>query len=211
MIVTEWRGKGTTLTDWHDDCDVLVVGSGAGGVAGAYTAAREGLDVILIEATEKFGGTTAYSGGGGMWFPANPVLQRAGADDTVDDALEYYTAVVGDRTPRALQEAYVRGGAPLIEYLEQDDRLRFQLLAWPDYFGKAPKARGDGMRHIAAKALKVAAAPELREIVRGPLDADRLGAAQPDDYFVGGRALIARFVSATMQYPHCGAAEHNAG
>ena len=203
--MAERHGKGTTLADWHDECDVLVVGSGAGGVTGAYTAAREGLDVILIEATEKFGGTTAYSGGGGMWFPANPVLQRAGADDTVDDALEYYTAVVGDRTPRALQEAYVRGGAPLIEYLEQDDRLRFQLLPWPDYFGKAPKARGDGMRHIAAKALKVAAAPELREIVRGPLDADRLGAAQPDDYFVGGRALIARFLSATMQYPHTAA------
>ncbi len=33
-----------------------------------------------------------------MWFPCNPVLQRAGVDDTIDDALEYYNAVVGDRT-----------------------------------------------------------------------------------------------------------------
>ena len=48
-------------------------------------------DVALVEATDKFGGTTAYSGGGGMWFPCNPVLQRAGADDTIDDALDYYT------------------------------------------------------------------------------------------------------------------------
>jgi succinate dehydrogenase/fumarate reductase flavoprotein subunit len=193
----------STTRDWYAECDVLVVGSGAGGVTGAYTAAREGLDVILVEATDKFGGTTAYSGGGGMWFPGNPVLQRAGTDDTIDDALEYYTAVVGDRTPRDLQEAYVRGGAPLIEYLEQDEQLKFSLLPWPDYFGKAPKARGDGMRHIAAKPLKVAVAPDLREMIRGPLDSDRLGTEVPADYFVGGRALIARFLSATRQYPGC--------
>jgi 3-oxosteroid 1-dehydrogenase len=191
------------MVEWHAECDVLVAGSGAGGVTGTYTAAREGLDVILIEATDKFGGTTAYSGGGGMWFPCNPVLQRAGVDDTIEDALEYYTAVVGDRTPRKLQEAYVRGGAPLIEYLEQDEQLKFSLLPWPDYFGKAPKARGDGMRHIAAKPLKVAVAPDLREMIRGPLDSDRLGAEVPADYFVGGRALIARFLSAARQYPRC--------
>lgn len=197
--------EGKALSDWDTEVDVIVAGSGAGGVTGAYTAAREGLDVVLVEATEKFGGTTAYSGGGGMWFPVNPVLQRAGTDDTIDDALEYYTAVVGDRTPRALQETYVRSGAPLIEYLEQDDLLKFQLLPWPDYFGKAPKARADGMRHIAAKALKVAAAPDLRELIRGPLDSDRLGTPQPDDYFAGGRALIARFLIATRQYPHSSA------
>lgn len=90
--------------DWTAECDVLVAGSGGGGVTGAYTAAREGLDVLLVEATAKFGGTTAYSGGGGMWFPCNPVLLRAGTDDTIEDALTYYRAVVGDRTPRELQE-----------------------------------------------------------------------------------------------------------
>ncbi len=195
--------------EWDEETDVLVAGSGAGGVTGAYTAAREGLDVILVEATEKFGGTTAYSAGGGMWFPANPVLRRAGTDDTVDDALEYYTAVVGDRTPRALQETYVRGGAPLIEYLERDELLKFQVLPWPDYFGSAPKARADGMRHIAAKALKVAAAPDLRELIRG-LDSDRLGTPLPDDYFIGGRALIARFLNAIRQYPRASARRNTA-
>ncbi|MDR3656389.1 MAG: FAD-binding protein [Mycobacterium sp.] len=186
---------------WDEDTEVLVVGSGAGGVTSAYTAAREGLDVVLVEATEKFGGTTAYSGGGGMWFPCNAVLKRAGVDDTIEDALEYYTTVVGDRTPRALQETYVRNGAPLIDYLEQDELLKFSVLPWPDYFGTFPKARGDGMRHIAAKPLKVAAAPDLRDVVRGPLDVDRLGAEVPGDYFVGGRALIARLLLAAGQYP----------
>ena len=192
------RGAGV---DWVEEHDVLVAGSGGGGVTGAYTAAREGLDVLLVEATDKFGGTTAYSGGGGVWFPCNPVLVRAGTDDTIEDALTYYHAVVGDRTPRELQETFVRGGAPLIEYLEQDPDIKFVPLPWPDYYGKAPKARLDGQRHIAAKPLKVAAAPELRDAIRGPLDTDRLGAETPPDYYLGGRALIARFLKAIGQYP----------
>ena len=186
---------------WDEECDVLVAGSGAGGVTGAYTAAREGLEVLLVEATDKFGGTTAYSGGGGVWFPCNPVLLRAGVDDTIEDALEYYHAVVGDRTPYELQEAYVRGGAPLIEYLEAEEFLKFEMLPWPDYFGKAPKARLDGRRHIAVRPLRVSKAPELRDVIRGPLDTDRLGAPVPDQYFIGGRALIARLLTATAQYP----------
>ncbi|MBZ4570316.1 FAD-binding protein, partial [Mycobacterium avium subsp. hominissuis] len=186
---------------WTAECDVLVAGSGAGGVTGAYTAAREGLEVLLVEATSKFGGTTAYSGGGGVWFPCNPVLIRAGTDDTIEDALTYYHAVVGDRTPRELQETYVRGGAPLIEYLEADPHLAFVPLPWPDYYGKAPKARLDGQRHIAAKPLLVAAAPEFRTLIRGPLDTDRLGAEPPSDYYLGGRALIARFLRAIGEFP----------
>ena len=105
--------------------DVLVAGS-AGGIAGAYTAAREGLSVALVEATDQFGGTFAYSGGGGMWYPCNPVLLRAGSDDTIDAALRYYRCVVGDRTPAELQETYVRGGASLIEYLERDEHFAFK-------------------------------------------------------------------------------------
>ncbi len=189
------------MVNWNEECDVLVAGSGGGGVTGAYTAAREGLDVILVEATDKFGGTTAYSGGGGFWFPCNPALKRAGTDDTIEDALEYYHAVVGDRTPRELQEAYVRGGAPLIEYLEQDEMLEFEMLPWPDYFGKAPKARLDGQRHTMPTPLPIAEVGDLHELVRGPLDVDRLGAPLPD-YLIGGRALIGRFLKAMEKYPN---------
>ncbi len=189
------------MTEWDATVDVLVAGSGGGGVTGAYTAAREGLEVLLVEATDKFGGTTAYSGGGGVWFPCNPVLQRAGTDDTIEDALEYYHAVVGDRTPRELQDTYVRSGAPLMEYLEADPNIKFDMLPWPDYFGKMPKARADGQRHVAARPLKIEKAPEFQELVRGPLDHDRLGVPQPGDYFIGGRALIARFLVALKQYP----------
>ncbi|MGV0874588.1 FAD-binding protein [Mycolicibacterium sp. XJ879] len=180
--------------------DVLVVGSG-GGVTGAYTAAREGLSVALVEATDKFGGTTAYSGGGGMWFPCNPVLNRAGSDDTVEDALAYFHAVVGDRTPRQLQETYVRGGAALIEYLEADRHFEFAVLPWPDYFGAVRGARTDGLRHIVAKPVPAARLGPYAGSVRGPLDSERLGAPQPD-LLTGGRALIGRFLAAMVDMPN---------
>lgn len=196
--------------DWAEEYDVLVAGSGAGGVIGAYTAAREGMSVLLVEASDKFGGTTAYSAGGGAWFPVNPVLQRAGTDDTLEDALTYYRAVVGDRTPSDLQETYIRGGAGLIEYLEQDEHFSFQPFAWPDYFGKAPKARTDGQRHIIPTPLPVSAAPELRTLVRGPLDNDRYGTPQPDDLFIGGRALVARALTALATYDHATAVRETA-
>ena len=126
------------MSGWDEECDVLVAGSGAGGFTGAYTAAREGLKVVLVESSDKFGGTSAYSGGG-MWFPCSAPLRRAQDDDTLEDARTYYRAVVGDRTPRALQDAYLETGAPLIDYLEQDPLLEFLVYPWPDYFDqKAP-------------------------------------------------------------------------
>jgi succinate dehydrogenase/fumarate reductase flavoprotein subunit len=188
--------------DFDEMVDVIVAGSG-GGITGAYTAAREGLSVALLEASDKFGGTTAYSGGGGMWFPCNAVLRRAGCDDTIDAALTYFHAVVGERTPRDLQETYVRGGAALIDYLESDavpDTFEFTVLPWPDYFGNAPQARGDGMRHIIATPLPGERLGADAALVRGPLDNDRLGEPAPD-LLIGGRALVGRFLVALQRFP----------
>jgi 3-oxosteroid 1-dehydrogenase len=185
---------------WDDETDVIVAGSG-GGLVGAYTAAREGLSVKVIEASDQFGGTTAYSGGGGMWFPCNPVLRRAGSDDTLDAAFAYFHAVVGDRTPVELQRTYVYGGSDLIAYLEEDDHFEFDVLPWPDYFGGLPHARLDGLRHTVMKPLPAQRLGELAHRVRGPLDRERLGADAPK-YLIGGRALIGRLLSAITAYPH---------
>jgi 3-oxosteroid 1-dehydrogenase len=184
---------------WDDETDVIVAGSG-GGLVGAYTAAREGMSVMVVEASDQFGGTTAYSGGGGMWFPCNPVLRRAGADDTLDDAFAYFHAAVGDRTPVELQRAYVYGGSELIAYLEEDAHFEFDILPWPDYYGRLPHARLDGMRHTVSKPLRAERLGELADRIRGPLDRERLGAEAPK-YLSGGRALIGRLLLAITSYP----------
>lgn len=188
------------MTTWDDETDVLVAGTG-GGLAGAYTAAREGLSVMVVEASDQFGGTTAYSGGGGMWFPCNPVLRRAGCDDTLDAAFAYFHAVVGDRTPVELQRAYIYGGTELIAYLEEDAHFEFDVLPWPDYYGRLPHARLDGMRHTVMKPLPAERLGELGQQIRGPLDRERLGAEVPKT-LVGGRALVGRFLSAITSYSH---------
>ena len=43
--------------------DLVVVGSGAAGLAGALSAAIDGASVIVIEKAAVLGGTTAVSGG----------------------------------------------------------------------------------------------------------------------------------------------------
>ncbi len=54
------------------DCDLLVAGSGAGGLSAAVTAAALGFDVIVVEKAPVYGGTTAWSDGW-MWIPRNPL------------------------------------------------------------------------------------------------------------------------------------------
>ncbi|MFP3409108.1 FAD-dependent oxidoreductase, partial [Pseudomonas sp. SIMBA_065] len=66
------------------NCDVLVVGAGAGGLATAITAKKHGLDVIVIEKDDCFGGTTAFSGGV-LWVPGN----RHSANDSPEAAMTY--------------------------------------------------------------------------------------------------------------------------
>ena len=41
------------------DCDLLVVGSGAGGLSAAVTAAHQGLTVVVAEKAPVLGGATA--------------------------------------------------------------------------------------------------------------------------------------------------------
>lgn len=186
---------------WDETVDVLVVGSGGGALTGAYTAAREGLSVLLVEASEYYGGTTAYSGGGGMWFPNNAALQRAGVEDTPEAARTYFRAVVGERTPQALQDAFLETGARLVDYLETDPAFVFKPMPWPDYFGEAPEASNAGARHVTMKGVKVADFDGDSSQVRGPLERERAGAPEPS-WLVGGRALVARHLMALRAFDH---------
>ena len=78
------------------DVDLLVVGSGAGGLATAVTAAHLGLKVQVLEKDPQYGGTTAWSGGW-MWIPRNPLALAAGIDE--DPALPeaYLRHELGDQ------------------------------------------------------------------------------------------------------------------
>jgi succinate dehydrogenase/fumarate reductase flavoprotein subunit len=63
------------------DCDLLVVGSGAGGLSAAVTAAWHGLRVVLVEKEPVCGGATAWSGGW-VWVPLNPPPASPGYEES---------------------------------------------------------------------------------------------------------------------------------
>jgi succinate dehydrogenase/fumarate reductase flavoprotein subunit len=66
------------------ECDRLVIGGGAAGLAGAVTAACHGLTVVVAEKAPVLGAATSWSGGW-MWAPLDPLSQagrgRRGARD----------------------------------------------------------------------------------------------------------------------------------
>ncbi|MDP9101710.1 MAG: FAD-dependent oxidoreductase [Actinomycetota bacterium] len=125
------------MSEQVSEFDVVVVGSGAGGLVGALSAADRGLRVVVLEKAEYFGGTTALSGAG-LWAPANLHVLAAGQPDNLDAARTYMRHTVGDRTPAAMQEAFLAAAAPTIAYLE-DRGVRFSFMTgYPDYHPDLP-------------------------------------------------------------------------
>lgn len=81
------RAAGETQ-QWDGEADVLIVGTGAAGMAAALAAVGKGASVILFDKMPFKGGTTAKSGGV-FWIPNNPGLQANGVKDERADALRY--------------------------------------------------------------------------------------------------------------------------
>ena len=84
--------------EFDHEVDVVVVGSGAGGLATAWTAATKGLDVLVIEKAELYGGNSALSGGG-VWMPNAPEFIRQGERDDPEKVLAYLRAIAPGVTP----------------------------------------------------------------------------------------------------------------
>ena len=126
------------MTAWDFATDLLVVGSGAGAMTAAFVAKREGLDPLVVEKAARFGGTSARSGGG-VWIPNNPLMAAAGLPDSLEQALTYLDATVGDRVPVARKEAFLRHGPTMVAYLLQYSRLRLELnREYTDYYPERP-------------------------------------------------------------------------
>lgn len=126
------------------ECDVLVVGSGAGGLTAACTAAHHGLEVIVTEKEPSFGGTTAYSAGV-IWIPLNGHAVRAGLRDSREAALGYLEAEVGAFLERGKAAAFLAHAPEMLAFLEQHSHARYLVMdAWSDYHPEVPGASQGG-------------------------------------------------------------------
>ncbi|WP_444634103.1 FAD-dependent oxidoreductase [Cupriavidus oxalaticus] len=159
--------------------DVVVVGSGAGGMLAACRAADRGLSVVVLEKSSQYGGTSAVSGGG-IWIPLNHHIAPAGGQDDYAKALEYILACTGDDgDPRRIR-AYLEQAPRMLQYLEQQTGVRYYTLPrYADYFQKLPGAM-PGYRALDPMPFDGA---RLRE------EFDRLRPPSPGT-LVGGRVAV---------------------
>ncbi|WP_052378720.1 FAD-dependent oxidoreductase [Polycyclovorans algicola] len=130
---------------WDETYDVIVVGSGAGGMTAALCAKDEGLSSVVIEQAAVYGGTSAVSGGG-IWIPCNDGMPATGISDSPEEALAYLKHLTGGDVPLPRLEAYVSQAPKMVRHLKNAFGVEFRPVAkYPDYFpnedGGKPGAR----------------------------------------------------------------------
>lgn len=126
--------------------DVVVVGAGGAGMSAALAAARRGLDVVLVEKSGYFGGSTARSGGG-VWIPGNYALREAGqvSPDDLEESKRYLDAIVGDVVPKVRRDTYLERGPEVMDFLREHTPVRFAWVPqYSDYLPERPGGRAAG-------------------------------------------------------------------
>ena len=173
------------------DCDVLVVGSGASGMAAAITAKLLGLNVMVIEKSKNYGGTTARSGGW-LWVPCTQLGKNYGHADSPEAVKAYLKHEGGDAYNEARVDSFVNHCYDAIDFFTKKTAVQFDMpLTFPDYHAEAPGAMQGG-----------------RSMVTRPFDArelgDRLALLEPPlpeltvfGMMIGSGADLRHFMKAT--------------
>lgn len=83
------------VTQWDATTDVVVVGSGAGGVSAAIEARRHGAQALVLEKFQVLGGSSSLSGGVCYMGGGTPLQKALGFEDSVEDMYKYLIAASG--------------------------------------------------------------------------------------------------------------------
>ncbi len=120
--------------------DIVVVGGGAAGLTAAIVAAAENCRVLLLEAADAIGGTSAVSGGM-VWMPANSKAKG----DTIAAARLYLQKAAPGIVEASVREAFLARAGEAVDYLESRTSLKLQPVpVYPDYYPDLPGATSGG-------------------------------------------------------------------
>ena len=132
------------------EVDVVVVGSGGGGMTAALMAHDLGCKTLLLEKSASYGGTTAMSGGA-IWVPGNHFQQQCGIEDSAEQALAYLKSVTRGEVAETRLKAYVEHAPEMIRYLHNNSSVRFRLVSdYPDYYPEYEGSMNQGGRTLEA-------------------------------------------------------------
>nr|WP_046285791.1 FAD-binding protein [Mycobacterium sp. UM_NZ2] len=128
------------MTDPDHVVDVLIIGSGGGGMTAALAADAGGLNTLVVEKSRYFGGSTALSGGG-IWVPGAPSQRREGYLPDPDDVLTYLRTITDGLVNDARLRQYVDAAPQMMEFLEATS-CWFEFVWKPGYADYYPELPG---------------------------------------------------------------------
>lgn len=94
------------VQSWQATTDVIVVGSGAGGISAAIEARRAGAEVQVLELFQLPGGSSSLSGGVCYLGGGTPLQKALGFEDTAEDMYRYLVAAGGAYAPSDKIQVY---------------------------------------------------------------------------------------------------------
>lgn len=183
------NAKSNDLEVVHEQADVVVVGSGAAGMAAALSASAGGLDTVVLERTDLYGGTSAISGGG-IWAANNPLMQQAGIEDSREEAITYLRTTALGRSPGGLIEAFVDHVNECLAFLQEQTDIEFVGGHGADYQPDLPG--GKVGRSVSPNTFDTAAlGPELKDSIRAGWTKQSFGLQELQEW--GGWANLANW------------------
>ncbi|KAF5715323.1 FAD binding domain-containing protein [Fusarium mundagurra] len=125
---------------FDEEIDVLIVGSGGAGLAAALRCNALSLSSLVVEKTDKIGGTTALSGGG-MWIPNNLYSKARGDNDSIENALTYMNHCIGNVGLASSPErriAFLENAPRMLEFLKEQGYQGCASGQYPNYYPQLP-------------------------------------------------------------------------
>ena len=149
--------------------DVIVLGSGIAGLAGALAAAAKGLRALVLEKASELGGITCHSYGL-IWVGQNHLAAAAGLADSRAEVIDYMRFLGGGSLDEEKMAAFVDRAPEALKFFA-DCGIGFRLVRGitDHYYGTAPGAKVSG-RSIEVELISGNELGEWRESLLVPHD-----------------------------------------